>query len=81
MDRLASYTNPIWIYNPDHAPEQTHETLSLNATITHMINPKTYYDFKINYFDTFRENYDRAYHDDIWAYGDPRYNPLPSPAA
>ncbi|MCP4411927.1 MAG: TonB-dependent receptor [Gammaproteobacteria bacterium] len=67
--------NPIWLYNTAHAPEWQTEHRSLNVTFTHAPSAKTYYDVKFNYFYTFRENYDRTFGDDLWAYGDPRNNP------
>jgi len=69
--------NPIWIYNTAHAPEWNTEHRSLNVTFTHAPSSKTYYDVKFNYFYTFRENYDRTFGDDLLAYGDPNFNPLP----
>jgi len=68
--------NPIWLYNTAHAPEWNTEHRSFNVTFTHAPSSKTYYDVKFNYFYTFRENYDRSFGDDLWAYGDPHNNPL-----
>ncbi len=82
-DRIYSSTgdvfgmNPLFIYNTEHAPEWTSQHRSFNVTFTHTPAANTYYDVKFNYFYTFRENYDRYFKDDLWAYGDPRYNPLP----
>jgi outer membrane receptor protein involved in Fe transport len=74
-NRVRSWTNPIYLYDPDHAPERADNTLSLNATLTHTISSKTFYDLKFNYFNTFDELYDRMFRDNLMQYGDPRYNP------
>jgi outer membrane receptor protein involved in Fe transport len=69
--------NPLWVFNTGNAPQWATEHRSVNATFTHTPTPTTFYDVKLNYFWTFRENYDRAFGDDLMKYGDPRYNPLP----
>jgi hypothetical protein len=75
-DRTWSQTDPIYLYNPDHAAEQYDYSHSLNATLTHTISSRTFYDLKFNYFDTYREVYDRMFKDNLMLYGDPRFNPL-----
>jgi outer membrane receptor protein involved in Fe transport len=72
-----STMSTIWLYNPQHAPEYLTQHRSINTTLSHNINPTTFYDLKFNYFYTFRKFYDRYYKDDVMKYGDPRYNPLP----
>ena len=67
--------NPIWLYNVDHAPINKTKHLSINGTITHTLSPTTYYDLKVNYFDTWRKSYDRMFEDDLMKYGDPTYVP------
>jgi outer membrane receptor protein involved in Fe transport len=68
--------NPLYVYDTEHAPQWQSEHRSFNLTFTHTPSPTTYYDVKLNYFYTFRENYDRAFGADLIKYGDPRYNPL-----
>lgn len=68
--------NPIWLYNTEHAPEWYTEHRSFNLTYTHTPTAKTFYNIRLNYFHTFRENYDRFFKDDLFAYGDPAKNPL-----
>ncbi|MBN1894372.1 TonB-dependent receptor [bacterium] len=76
-DRSFSYTgdftgmNPLFIYNVDHAPKTYTQHRSVNATLTHLLKPTTYYDLKFNYFYTFRERGDRMYMDDFTGYGNP----------
>lgn len=74
-DRIRSWTNPIYLYDPDHAPERADHTLSLNATLTHSISANTFYDLKLNYYDTFDELYDRMFKDNLMLYGDPHFTP------
>jgi outer membrane receptor protein involved in Fe transport len=67
--------NPIWLFNPSHAPETSTQHRSANLTFTHTLNPKTYYDLKFNYLQTYSELGDRAFGDDIMKYGDPTLVP------
>lgn len=80
-DRLYSFTggwtgmNPLYLFDVEHAPVTETQHLSVNATFTHMIGPKTFYDLKFNYFDTYRSFYDRMFEDDLLKYGDPTLVP------
>ncbi|GAB4340178.1 MAG: hypothetical protein Kow0037_25860 [Calditrichia bacterium] len=76
-NRTFSGIDPIWVFNPQHAPEWSTEHRSFNATFTHTPLPTTYYDLKFNYFQSYRELYDPFFEDDLFKYGDPRYNPWP----
>jgi len=67
--------NPIWLYDVNHAPQTLNQHRSANLTFTHTLNPKTYYDLKVNYFQTYSEGYDRAFGDDFMKYGDPTLVP------
>ncbi|MFZ0391313.1 MAG: TonB-dependent receptor [Calditrichia bacterium] len=70
-DRTFSDINTTWLYAANHAPEWKTEHRSVNATFTHTPMPTTYYDLKFNYFETYREQYDRFFEDNLFAYGDP----------
>jgi len=67
--------SPIWLYNIEHAPQWYTEHRSFNLMFTHAPMPSTFYNLQVNFFHTFRENYDRYFKDDLFAYGDPSLNP------
>ncbi|MCK5739138.1 TonB-dependent receptor, partial [bacterium] len=77
----SAQMNPIWLYNVDHAPEMYTYHKSYNVTLTHVLKSTTFYDLKVNYFDTFREIYDRSFGDNFLSYGDPTQVPNESWAA
>jgi outer membrane receptor protein involved in Fe transport len=41
-----------------------------NLKATHILNPRTYYEVNLNYFDYRYKNYDPVLKEDWWAYGD-----------
>lgn len=74
---LANAIQPVRFFNLAHAPITETHSRSFNTTLTHMLKPTTFYDLKLNYFDTFRKCYDPTFGDDLYKYGDPKYNPWP----
>lgn len=74
-DKTFTQFSPLYFFDTDHAPVYDTEHRSFNATLTHTLNPKTYYDLKFNYYNTYREIYDPFYGDDLFKYGNPNYNP------
>jgi hypothetical protein len=74
-DRTYGSLSPLYFYNSAHAPEYDTDHRSFNATLTHTLTSKTYYDVKFNYFLSSREIYDPVYGDNLELYGDPNYNP------
>ena len=83
-DRTYSFTgiytgmNPMYLFDVGHAPQTLTQHRSFNVTLTHLLRPTTYYDLKFNYFDTYRDIYDRKFKDNLMAYGDPTYVPDPA---
>ena len=76
-DRIFSDINPLFLYNPEHASYWSTNHRSYRISWNHTINPNLSYQVGFKHFSEFRENYDRFFKDDLWAYGDPRFNPLP----
>lgn len=64
------------LIDSEHAPRTEYETKSFNVTLTHTLNPSTFYTLRLNYYDTFRERGDGVFFDDVFAYGDPNKNPF-----
>ena len=64
------------LINSEHAPRTEYETQSYNMTFTHTLNPTTFYNLRLGYYDTFRERGDGVFFDDMFAYGDPAKNPF-----
>ncbi len=63
------------LVNSEHSPRTELNTKSLNMTFTHTINPTTFYNLRLGYYDSFRERGDGVFFNDIYAYGDPNKNP------
>jgi len=68
---------PIMFFDTDHRAVTINKTRSINFTVTHMLSSRTFYDAKLNLFDTQQECYDPMFKDDLEKYGDPAYNPWP----
>jgi len=73
----ANAIQPVYYFDTGHRPLFDNHTRSFNATLTHMVNPRMFYDLKFNYLDTRRSCYDPVFKDDFMKYGDPHYNPWP----
>ncbi|MBN2357051.1 TonB-dependent receptor [candidate division KSB1 bacterium] len=73
----ASAIQPVYFFNTGHRAQFETHTSSFNATFTHLVSPKLFYDLKFNMLDTRRECYDPTFKRDFLKYGDPHYNPWP----
>jgi outer membrane receptor protein involved in Fe transport len=73
-DRVFGATNPLFAYDVEHAPEMSTTNFTLNATFIHTLSANMFYEVRLNYFDTYREKYDRMFHGKLGMYGDPNYN-------
>jgi outer membrane receptor protein involved in Fe transport len=68
---------PVQFFNTGHRPLMDTHSRSVNVTLTQLLSTRTFYDLKLNLFDTGRKVYDATFKDDLYKYGDPRYNPWP----
>jgi outer membrane receptor protein involved in Fe transport len=66
--------NSAMLVNSIHNPRTEYKTQSYSLTFTHTINPTTFYNLRLGYYDTFRERGDGVFFDDVFAYGDPDEN-------
>lgn len=73
----AAAIQPTYFFNTEHRPIYLTHTRSINTTLTHTLSSRTFYDLKLNLFDTERKCYDPVFKDDLYKYGDPKYNPWP----
>ncbi len=71
---------PVQFFNTGHRPLMDTHSRSVNVTLTQLLSTRTFYDLKLNLFDTGRKVYDATFKDDLYKYGDPRYNPWPDSA-
>jgi len=76
-DRTFGNMNPIQLFNASHTAETRDYSQSINVTLTHSLSQNTFYDLKLNLFDTERKIYDPVFGDNLEMYGDPDYNPYP----
>lgn len=74
---LAAGIQPVMFFNTDHRPEYNTNTRSINTTFTHTLSSRTFYEAKLNLFDTERTCWDPIFKDDLAQYGDPKNNPWP----
>ncbi|MFH1213394.1 MAG: TonB-dependent receptor [Candidatus Neomarinimicrobiota bacterium] len=74
---LANTIQPIMFFNTEHRPLTKTKTVSFNTTLTHMLSSRTFYDLKLNIYDTQTHTYDPVFGDNLEQYGDPAYNPWP----
>jgi outer membrane receptor protein involved in Fe transport len=78
-DVNATY-NRAWasgmLVNSIHNPRTELNTQSYSFTLTHTLNPTTFYTLRGGYYYTFRERGDGVFFNDIFAYGDPAKNPF-----
>ncbi len=58
------------ILNTARLPLDDNSTGLYNLKFTHLVNPKTFYEINLNYFDSRRKRYDPALEDNLMAYGD-----------
>jgi len=73
----AGAINPLYIFNIEHNPVMLTSATSMNINLTHTLSNNTFYELKVNRFDTQRKWYDAVFKDDLMKYGDPTYNPYP----
>lgn len=71
----AGEPDPTLVYNTEHIPQRDQLHQSANVTFTHMLNPKTFYNVRLNYFHTFQKLYDPFFGDDVKNYGNPTFVP------
>jgi outer membrane receptor protein involved in Fe transport len=69
------YLNPTYPTQVNHCPRYKDKNLGLNATMTHTLNPKTFYDMSVSYFLTERIRGDGVLFDDYAAYKRELANP------
>ena len=76
-DVNAAY-NRAWasgmLVNSIHNPKTELNTQSYNFTLTHTLNPTTFYTLRGGYYYTYRERGDGVFFDDLYAYGDTTQN-------
>jgi hypothetical protein len=74
-DDIASPIDVNRVFAADHA-DMTHRSTSLiNATLTHTLSSRTFYDLKFNYYDTERIIWDPVFKENFDQYGDISNNP------
>lgn len=63
--------NHFYRWDTEHAPRYQDENYSLWGSVTHTINPKTFFTLSGSWFSTSRIRGDGAHFDNIWGYGRP----------
>jgi outer membrane cobalamin receptor len=76
-DREYANTSPVQFFNTEHRSVSLQHSRSINTTFTHTLSPRTFYDLKLNLFNTETKTYDAVFKDDLEKYGDPKYSPWP----
>jgi len=62
--------SPVYFFNTEHRPVMTTYVKALNNTFVHTLSSKTFYEVKLNLFDTERKAWDPVFKDNLEMYGD-----------
>jgi outer membrane receptor protein involved in Fe transport len=65
-----------YLFNAEHMPRYVDRNLNLFATYNQVIDPRTFFNVSLNYFETMRKRGDGKYFDAIHDYYQPAGNPL-----
>lgn len=65
-----------YLFNAEHMPRYVDRNLNLFATYNQVIDPRTFFNVSLNYFETMRKRGDGKYFDAIHDYYQPSGNPL-----
>ena len=66
-----------YLFNQGHMPRYEDTNRSVFGTLTHSLNPTTFYSLGVNWFYTERFRGDGLYFKDLASYARPEGNPLP----